>query len=270
MFTTSITSRGIDILHTPANDGTNPIIRIGEYSTSSGNIGFSGIFMSYNESTNTFGMSAEFDPAPGIPAMSIDRNGKVGIGTDTPSATLTIVGTISGNNLTASFNAASATGSKSFAANEGHAFGDRSFAEGSGDAWGTFAHAEGHNTLASGIYAHAEGDNTRSFGDYGAHAEGNFTTAIGTASHAEGLRTETRGEVCHAAGVRATAAQNYTYAWSDANLNTLTENVSTTRTGQYMVSASGGRFAPCLCAISANSPSTSANGASCGDTDPPY
>jgi hypothetical protein len=188
-------------------------------------------------------------------AVRITSSGNVGIGTTVPAAKLTvsgqsstigalIIGSVSGVNSSTSFNAASATGSKSFAANEGHAFGDRSFAEGSGDAWGTFAHAEGHNTLASGIYAHAEGDNTRSFGDYGAHAEGNFTTAIGTASHAEGLRTETRGEVCHAAGVRATAGQNYTYAWSDANLNTLTENVSTTRTGQYMVSASGGVFIP--------------------------
>ena len=188
-----------------------------------------------------------------------DASGNFGVGTFNSSASLPakltvsggsstlgalIIGPVSGINSSTSFNAGSATGSKSFAANEGKAFGDRSFAEGNSNAWGVFSHAEGNNTLATGLYAHAEGDNTRCFGDYGAHAEGNFTTAIGTASHAEGLRTQTRGEVCHAAGVRATAGQNYTYAWSDGNLNTLTENVSTTRTGQYMVSASGGVFIP--------------------------
>jgi len=91
LFTTSVTSRGIDIFHTPANDGINPILRIGEYSTSSGNLGFSGIFMSYNESTNVFGMSAEFDPAMAIPAIAIDRNSNVGIGTNAPDQKLHVL-----------------------------------------------------------------------------------------------------------------------------------------------------------------------------------
>ena len=95
LFTTSITSRGIDLIHIPANDGTNPILRLGEYDTASGNQGFSGVFMSYNENTNTFGISAEFDPAPGIPAISIDRSANVGIGTDAPAAKLTVNGNLS-------------------------------------------------------------------------------------------------------------------------------------------------------------------------------
>jgi len=170
----------------------------------------------------------------------------------------TIVGIISGNNPTTSFNAGSATGSNSFAANESRAFGDRSFAEG----WLTIAsgivshaegydtrasnnssHAEGSTTVASGNSSHAEGASTVAFGTV-SHAEGFQTSALGTVSHAEGQDTKAAGSVSHAAGTKATAAQDYTYAWSDANLNTLTANVSTTRTGQYMVSASGGIFFP--------------------------
>jgi hypothetical protein len=75
-------------------------------------------------------------------------------------------------------------------------------------------------------------------------AQGYNAVAIGEASHAEGGHTVAYGEASHAAGNRATAAQNYTYAWSDGNLGTATTNVSTTRTGQYMVSASGGMFIP--------------------------
>jgi len=76
--TFSLSSRTIDLVHSPANDGTNPVLRIGEYDTTSGNAGFSGMFMSYNEVTNTFGISAQFAPAAGIPAISINRNAVVG------------------------------------------------------------------------------------------------------------------------------------------------------------------------------------------------
>jgi hypothetical protein len=95
----SVSSRSLDIIHLPANDGTNPVLRIGEYDTTSGNVGFSGMFMSYNELTNTFGISAQFAPAIGIPAVSINRSGRVGIGTDTPSENLTVVGNISATGI---------------------------------------------------------------------------------------------------------------------------------------------------------------------------
>jgi hypothetical protein len=211
LFTTSVTSRGVDIIHTPANDGVNPILRMGENSTTGGNQGFSGIFMSYNESTNTFGMSAEFDTAPGIPAISIDRNGRVGIGTDTPSASLTVVGTISGNNLTASFNAASATGTKSFAANEGYAFGDHSF-------------AEGFNTIASGSYSHAQGDTTR---------------AQGYASHASGVLSNATKENTTAIGVKANAVHRGAVVIST---NTNQYNSSSFGDETFNVFASGGTY----------------------------
>jgi hypothetical protein len=216
VMTNVLSARFIHVVHTPANDGANPIIRIGETDNASGNVGFSGIHIAYSETTNVFGISSQFAPGAGLPAVAIDRFSRVGINTNTPPATLSIVGTISGSNLTTSFGAGSATGDYSFAANSGKAFGSCSF-------------AEGNNTTATGDYSHAEGSST---------------TANGSASHAEGINTTAIGEASHAAGVRATAVQNYTYAWSDANLNTLTANVSTTRTGQYMVSASGGVFIP--------------------------
>jgi hypothetical protein len=67
------------------------------------------------------------------------------------------------------------------------------------------------------------------------------------AGHAEGIGTVTKGIASHAAGYNAVAAHNYTYAWSDGTLGTLplsSKSITTTRSGQYMVSASGGMFIP--------------------------
>jgi len=158
---------------------------------------------------------------------------------------LTVSGNISGNNLRTSFNQGSATGNYSFAeGQETIASGQASHAEGfETTASGNFgSHAEGSRTTASGNRSHAEGEYTVASG-LNSHAEGSYTEAYGTRSHAEGFRT-VAADYGHAAGYRATAAQDYTYAWTDGNLGTLTENVPTTRTGQYMVSASGGVFIP--------------------------
>jgi hypothetical protein len=101
----SISSRFLDLVHLPANDGVNPVLRIGEYDTTSGNQGFSGMYISYNESSNVFGISAQFAPSAGVPAVSIDRNGNVGINTAAPSEKLTVSGNISANgNLTVAGN----------------------------------------------------------------------------------------------------------------------------------------------------------------------
>ena len=101
LFTTSITSRGVDLIHTPFNDGINPVLRFGESDYGTGSNGFSGAIMSYNENTNVFGISSVFAPAMATPAMSFDRNGRVGIGTILELASaptsprLTVHGTIS-------------------------------------------------------------------------------------------------------------------------------------------------------------------------------
>ena len=96
----SVSARSLDLVHLPASDGIDPVLRIGEYDTATaGNAGFSGMFMSYNETTNTFGISAQFAPAAGIPAININRRGMVGIGTDTPTENLTVAANISAANI---------------------------------------------------------------------------------------------------------------------------------------------------------------------------
>jgi hypothetical protein len=97
VITPTISSRFINLVHSPANDGTNPYIRIGETDNTSGNLGFSGAFISYNETTNVFGISSVFEGGPGLPAMAVDRFSRVGIGTDAPGEKLTVSGNISAN-----------------------------------------------------------------------------------------------------------------------------------------------------------------------------
>ena len=58
LFFFASTGRNLDLIHTPANDGVNPSLRIGESTPGSTTLsGFSGAFMSYDESTNVFGIS---------------------------------------------------------------------------------------------------------------------------------------------------------------------------------------------------------------------
>ena len=91
VFFYSSTGRNLDLIHTPANDGTNPVLRIGECTPGSTTLsGFSGAFVSYDESTNVFGISSLFLPEMGIPAISITKNGNVGIGTNAPSRQLNV------------------------------------------------------------------------------------------------------------------------------------------------------------------------------------
>ena len=177
-----------------------------------------------------------------------------------------------GNNTTASGDASHAEGLLTIAS------GLYSHAEGANTtAAVNYSHAEGYNTYSNGWASHTEGQNTTTAGSNyypgitsGQHAEGISTNAEGDASHAEGMTTVAHGyyshaegqdtvsygRTSHAAGYKATAAQNYTYAWSDGNLGTATANVSSTRTGQYMVSASGGVFIPGKVGIGIDSYST--------------
>ena len=84
----ALSARYLGLVHIPANDGIDPSIRMGE----TGATGFSGVFISYNESTNVFGISSLFSPAPAVgPAIAIDRNSNVGIGTDTPEQKLHVL-----------------------------------------------------------------------------------------------------------------------------------------------------------------------------------
>jgi hypothetical protein len=109
-FVYNISSRGIDLLHSPANDGTNPVLRIGEVDNGTGNNGFSGAFISYNETTNVFGISSVFEPAVGIPAINIDRNSNLGIGLITPAERLTVLGNVSASGGLSAANGAFSSG----------------------------------------------------------------------------------------------------------------------------------------------------------------
>jgi hypothetical protein len=97
LHTRQMTAYGLDLIHTPITDGTDPIIRIGESSYVSPNLGFSGAFMSYDELTNVFGISSVFADGItqyGTPAFAIDRNANVGIGTMTPATRLEVSGSV--------------------------------------------------------------------------------------------------------------------------------------------------------------------------------
>jgi len=151
----------------------------------------------------------------------------------------------SGNTAHAEGNSTQAYGNSSHAEGEGTiASGNRAHAEGlSTQATGNQAHAEGDTTISSGRASHAEGrDNTASGAS--SHAEGRNNIASGESSHVEGKQSNAFGIASHAAGYRAQAKQNYTYVWTDGNLGTATQDVSSTITGQFLVSASGGMFIP--------------------------
>jgi hypothetical protein len=125
---------------------------------------------------------------------------------------------LSGNISKTSFNAGSATGSNSFAANQGRASGDRSFAEG----WltrasGRISHAENYDTTASGDHSHAEGFATKASED-SSHAQGRNTTASGFASHAEGSYTTASSYVSHAEGTDTTASGIASHAQGSNNI----------------------------------------------------
>jgi hypothetical protein len=123
------------------------------------------------------------------------------------------------------------------------ATGDYSHAEGeSSVAYGNVSHAQGINTFVLGQGSHAEGFFTAVLGEF-SHAEGMLTVVYGDGSHAEGFNTIALGNHAHAAGRYVCAAHNRSWAWKGAP-TTETEVISTTRTGQFMVSAAGGMFIP--------------------------
>jgi hypothetical protein len=87
----SLSGRYLGLVHNPANDGIDPSIRLGE----TGSAGFSGVFISYNESTNMFGLSSLFSPSPAVGALSINHFGNIGVKTNDVANALTVNGAIS-------------------------------------------------------------------------------------------------------------------------------------------------------------------------------
>ena len=207
----------------------------------------------------------------GHPALYVEgtasKPGWVGIGNSNPSVALSVTGSISAlsslyiNQTATIAGNLSAFGDARFAQNLAQglytiANGGYSISTGESTiASGYCSHAEGVGSLASGHYSHAEGSGTKAFGNFShaegsgsiaegnnCHAEGWETKALGYFSHAEGVGSIAFGETSHAEGFGSTAQHDYTFIWSDGTTGTNTQSVSTTRTGQFMVSASGGTF----------------------------
>jgi hypothetical protein len=66
---------------------------------------------------------------------------------------------------------------------------------------------------------------------------GRNTTALSAGAFAEGVNTQAIGQGSHAGGLYSTAAHQQSWIWKG---DTSTAQLSTTRTGQFMVSAAGG------------------------------
>jgi len=187
------------------------------------------------------------DVGLGVPSFIVDgaNAGNVGINTTTPTEKLTIVGNITGYHDKVAFNRSIASGTNSFSTGTSQALGNWSSATNNESvANGPYSHAEGYRTTTgvSADASHAEGANTTASGRK-SHAEGEATVASGENSHAEGVLTTASGNTSHAAGYRANTG-NYCYVWSDGQLATQTTPTSSTRTGQYLVSASSNVFIP--------------------------
>jgi hypothetical protein len=90
----SLSANYLGLVHNPANNNVNPVVQIGE----TGSDGFSGVFISYNETTNIFGLSGLYSPAKAFDVVAIDRSGNVGIGGNSNGEKLTVVGSISSSN----------------------------------------------------------------------------------------------------------------------------------------------------------------------------
>lgn len=89
----TLSARQISLIHTPPNDGTNPVFTIGEVDTTIAN-GFSGFRLVYNELNNTLALSSVMGSILSQ-AILIDRNNNVSINTSLTSSTLAVSGSFS-------------------------------------------------------------------------------------------------------------------------------------------------------------------------------
>jgi hypothetical protein len=132
--------------------------------------------------------------------------------------------------------------------------------------YGNYSSAVGINSFAAGYLSLARGDCSYTYGvatsslDLAAVAGGVFTAAAGVASQTVGIRTITTptasaafaagsetmaaGKASIALGTFSQARQDYTFIFASDDTRTASMPVSTTRTGQFMVSAKGGVYIP--------------------------
>jgi len=115
----SLSARTFDLIHSPANDGVDPVFNIGETATA----GFSGLRIRYEEPSNRLVMSSRTGSTILTSAIIDIITGNVGIGSTLPASgqTLTVAGNISAtgtiyssNTLTTTICAISGNGSTPF------------------------------------------------------------------------------------------------------------------------------------------------------------
>lgn len=112
-----------------------------------------------------------------------------------------------------SVNSSLVYGSNNFGTNVSIVCGEYSSAFGSGNTNANYAFARGFNTLAQGNY-----------------------------SLAEGYESQAILDISSAHGFRSKAVHQLSYVWSDGQLGSLVNGISSTREGQYRVDASGGVY----------------------------
>jgi hypothetical protein len=100
--TFALSSRSINLEHSTPNDGINPVLFIGERGdgitggTVAGSL--SGFNTTYDEANNRLNISTQFGTVTST-AVTITSSCNVGIGTQVPNQTLTVVGTTSSTNI---------------------------------------------------------------------------------------------------------------------------------------------------------------------------
>lgn len=104
-------------------------------------------------------------------------------------------------------------GNNSFGCNSSIVSGDNAVAFGTGTTNASYAFARGFNTLASGNY-----------------------------SEAGGYETQANFDISTALGYKSKAMHQLSYVWSDGQLGSLVNGISSTRDGQYRIDASGGVY----------------------------
>jgi microcystin-dependent protein len=94
----SLSSRFINLEHSVPNDGTNPVLFIGERGDGTGGTvsgSLSGFNTTYDEINNRLVISTRFGVSPSLTAVTVTSAGNVGIGTLSPNRALTVVGDVS-------------------------------------------------------------------------------------------------------------------------------------------------------------------------------
>ena len=184
---------------------------------------------------------SDFDVRTGLNLLSTDY--LVGYTSDGPLEIRTTLNDIFYNSSLPriALNVSSCRGLYGFSVNGSEVVGDVGFACNLGSVSGIYSVAAGTGTtnadysLATGFATWVTGDYSIA-GGYGSLARNNFSTSL---------------------GYKSKAVHNHTFVWSDGLLGTTTNGISSTRTGQFRVDASGGSYFSGSVGINTDNPNNS-------------